>query len=202
MNRLSILIVEDNPADVLLIKEYLSERGDVDFDIQEASTLESAINLISQNELDIILLDLFLNDSAGLDTVRKVIAVSPDIPVIILTGLQDEETAIQAVRFGAQDYLEKQILAPVLLYKSIVYAIERKRILQEKEDLFHDFTKALHMIENLEGILPICVSCKKIRDKEQNWLRIEEYINRNSDAEVLKLVCPSCLNELEQDDQS
>lgn len=201
MDMLSVLIVEDNPADVLLIKEYLSERKDMDFDISEASTLDSAISLIMHHDFDVILLDLFLHDSAGLDTVRKVITTSPDIPVIVLTGLQDEEVAVQAVRFGAQDFLEKQLLTPVLLYKSIIYAIERKRILQEKEDLFHDFTKALQMIEKLEGILPICVSCKKILDEEQAWIRIEDYIKQHSDAEVVKLVCPSCMSELEREQQ-
>ncbi|MDH3329488.1 MAG: response regulator [Desulfobulbaceae bacterium] len=198
MSELSVLIVEDNPADVLLIREYLSEKRDMEYDIKEARNLESAISLILQYDFDIILLDLFLPDSAGLETVRRVVTVSPDIPVLILTGLRDEEIAIQAVRYGAQDYLEKQILSPVLLYKSIIYAIERKRILHEKEDLFHDFTKALQVIENLEGILPICVSCRKIFDKEQAWLRIEDYVKQHSDADVVQLVCPSCMNELEQ----
>jgi len=201
MSELSVLIVEDNPADVLLIREYLSEKRDMEYDIKEARNLESAISLILQFDFDIILLDLFLPDSAGLETVRRVVTVSPDIPVLILTGLRDEEIAIQAVRYGAQDYLEKQILSPVLLYKSIIYAIERKRILHEKEDLFHDFTKALQVIENLEGILPICVSCRKIFDKEKAWLRIEDYVKQHSDAEVVQLVCPSCMNELEQNQQ-
>jgi CheY-like chemotaxis protein len=199
MDRLSVLIVEDNPADMMLIKEYLSERKDILFDIHEAGTLDSALKLLLHNDYDVILLDLFLHDSSGLDTVRRVITTSPDIPVIVLTGLQDEEVAVQAVRYGAQDYLEKQYLTSVLLNKSVIYAIERKRILQEKEDLFHDFNKALQLIERLEGILPICVSCKKILDEEKAWLRIEDYIRQHADGEVIKLVCPNCIDELEQD---
>lgn len=201
MDKISLLVVEDNPADALLIKEYLSENKSVDYAIRETEKLESALNLITQYDFDIVLLDLFLPDSSGLDSVRRIMTVAPDIPVIVLTGLQDEETAVQAVRFGAQDYLEKQILDPVLLHKAILYAIERKKILQEKEDLFHDFTKALQMIEKLEGILPICVSCKKIFDEDQTWLRIEEYIQQHSDAEVVQLVCPACLDEMEKNEQ-
>jgi len=201
MNEIFVLVVEDNPADVLLIREYLSEQKGIGYDIKETGNLESAISLITHHDFDIILLDLFLPDSAGLDSVRRIMTIAPDIPVIVLTGLQDEEVAVQAVRFGAQDYLEKQFLTPALLHKSIIYAIERKRILQEKEDLFHDFTKALQMIEKLEGILPICVSCKKIFDEGETWIRIEEYIKQHSDVEVVQLVCPSCIQEMEKEQQ-
>jgi len=198
MDQLSVLIVEDNPGDVLLIKEYLSEKEDVDYVITEADTLESANYLISRNDFDVILLDLTLPDSMGLETVRKVITTAPDTAVIVLTGLQDENIALQAVRYGAQDYLEKQLLAPAMLYKSIIYAIERKLVLQEKEDLLNDLIRALEKIETLEGILPICVSCKKIMDENREWHRIEDYIRHRSGAEVVQLVCPICMHELEQ----
>lgn len=200
MDQLSVLIVEDNPGDVLLIKEYLSDRQDARYDITEVDTLEAAIDLITNREFDVILLDLTLPDSMGLDTVRTVMTISPDTAVIVLTGLQDENTALQAVRYGAQDYLEKQFLAPAMLYKSIIYAIERKRAMQEKEDLLNDLTKALEKIETLEGILPVCVSCRKILDENQEWHSLEEYIRHRSDAEVVQLVCPACMSELEQNE--
>jgi len=198
MDQISVLIVEDNPADVLLIREYLSEKEAVDYVITEADTLASAINLISRNDFDVILLDLTLPDSMGLETVRKVITTAPDTAVIVLTGLQDENIALQAVRYSAQDYLEKQFLAPAMLYKSIIYAIERKRVLQEKEDLLNDLIRALEKIETLEGILPICVSCKKIMDEKREWHHIEDYIRHRSGAEVVQLVCPTCMHEFEQ----
>lgn len=198
MDQISVLIVEDNPGDILLIKEYLSEKQDADYVITEADTLESAIGLISDSDYDVILLDLSLPDSMGLDTVRKVITTSPDTAVIVLTGLQDENIALQAVRYGAQDYLEKQFLTPAMLYKSVIYAIERKRVMQEKEDLFNDLIRALEKIEKLEGILPVCCSCKKIMDENHEWHHIEDYIRRRSGAEVVQLVCPACMRELEQ----
>jgi len=200
MDLLSLLIVEDNPGDVLLIKEYLSDRQDARYDITEADTLEAAIGLIANREFDVILLDLTLPDSMGLDTVRTVMTTSPDTAVIVLTGLQDENTALQAVRYGAQDYLEKQFLTPAMLYKSIIYAIERKWAMQEKEDLLNDLIKALKKIETLEGILPVCVSCRKILDENQEWQSLEEYIRHRSDAEVVQLVCPACMSELEQNE--
>jgi DNA-binding NarL/FixJ family response regulator len=198
MDQISVLIVEDNPGDILLIKEYLSEKQDADYVITETDTLEAAIGLISEGDYDVILLDLSLPDSMGLDTVRKVITTSPDTAVIVLTGLQDENIALQAVRYGAQDYLEKQFLTPPMLYKSIIYAIERKRVMQEKEDLLNDLIRALEKIEKLEGILPVCVSCKKIMDENHQWHHIEDYIRSRSGAEVVQLVCPACMRELEQ----
>jgi DNA-binding NarL/FixJ family response regulator len=202
MNITSLLIVEDNAGDVLLIREYLAEKQNISYDIKEAGSLETGLNLMSHHDFDLILLDLSLPDSTGLETVRQVVTRFPEIAVIILTGLQDEETALQAVRYGAQDYLEKQALSPVILHKAIAYAIERKKVMQEKEDLLQDLTKALERIENLEGILPICVSCKKICDADQHWVRLQDYIKYHADVEIVQLICPICKNEFEQEHQS
>ena len=197
MDTLSLLIVEDNPADILIIREYLSENQSVSCRFAEASTLFSALDLLDHSTFDIILLDLSLPDSSGLDTVRQVIGSAQDTPLIVLTGLQDEELALQSVRFGAQDYLEKQELTPTMLYKAIIYAIQRKKAILEKEELLGDLAKALQRIESLEGILPICLGCKKILDKNQNWLRLEEYISDRSNAALVKMICPSCRNDLD-----
>lgn len=198
MDTLSILIIEDNQADLVLIREYLAEKQAFPYEVMTAGTLESAMDLLARHDFDVVLLDLSLPDSFGLDTVRRVITNFPEIAVIVLTGLQDEDTALQSVRYGAQDYLEKQHLSPVMLYKSISYSMERKKSVQEKEDLLYDLTQALKKIESLECILPICVSCKKILDNDQHWLRMEEYIGRLLNAEVVQLVCPACRNELEK----
>jgi len=199
MDKLSILIVEDNQGDLVLIREYLAEQQTCPYDLMAAGTLKSALDLLAQHDFDLVLLDLSLPDSFGLDTVRRVITSYPDIAVIVLTGLQDEDMALQSVRYGAQDYLEKQYLSPVMLSKSIRYSMERKRSVQEKDDLLHDLTQALKKIESLEGILPMCVSCKKILDENHHWQRMEDYIRQSCSAEVLHLVCPACRTELEKD---
>jgi DNA-binding NarL/FixJ family response regulator len=199
MDKITILVVEDNPGDLLLIKEYLAERQNFAYDLMACGTLESAITALSRHDFDVVLLDLSLPDSFGLDTVRKVITNFPEIAVVVLTGLQDENTAIQSVRYGAQDYLEKQLLSPGMLNKSIIYATERQKLLQEKEDLLHDLTLALQKIESLEGILPVCISCKKILDEKKQWRRIEEYIQQRSGAELVQLICPTCKNDMEKE---
>lgn len=199
MDKLSILIIEDNPADIVLIKEYLSEMRNFTYELKEAGTLESALGLFSHYDFDVVLLDLSLPDSSGLDTVRSLITKFPEIAVIVLTGLQDEEVALMSVRYGAQDYLEKQLLSPAMLYRSIIYSIERKRSLHEKEELLNDLGQVLKKIEMLESILPICVSCKKVLAENQQWQSIEEYVAHRSAADVVQLICPDCNSDLEQD---
>lgn len=201
MEKLSILIIEDNPADALLIKEYLAEQNGFDFAASETNSLSSAMGLLTHYDYDVVLLDLSLPDSSGLDTVRRVIANYPEIAVIVLTGLQDEEVALRSVRYGAQDYLEKQTLSPLMLYKSIIYSIERKKALQEKDELLKDLTHALEKIESLEGILPLCVSCKRILGEDRQWLSIEEYIHHTNSG-VAQLICPACREDLEIEESS
>lgn len=197
MDNISILIVEDNPGDSLLIKEYLAEGQRFSAEIMEAETLESALGLLVHYDFDVVLLDLSLPDSSGLDTVRRLITKFPELAVIVLTGLQDEEVALQSVRYGAQDYLEKQQLSANMLSKSIRYSIERKLAMQEKEELLNDLTLSLERIQSLEGMLPICVSCKKIHTADRQWLPIEEYVANRS-----HLVCPNCRNVLEKETHS
>jgi len=199
MGKLNILIVEDNPADILLIKEYLSENNHISYDLAEAETLEAALGLLSHYSYDAVLLDLRLPDSFGLGTVQKIIAPYPDTAVIVLSGLHDEELALKAVRFGAQDFLEKQHLSPASLSKSLLYSIERKKAVLEKEDLLYDLTLALKKIESLEGILPICLSCKKILGDNKQWKSLEDYIHHHSEAKTVNLLCPDCKNDLDEE---
>jgi DNA-binding NarL/FixJ family response regulator len=196
MDKLSILIVEDTPADILLIKDMLAENRKLSWELTEAATLRGAIALLSRAEFDAVLLDLYLPDSEGIDTVRRVISQFPESAVVVLASLKNEQTAFQAIRYGAQDFLEKQDLSPVMLLKSVLYAIERKRFLQEKENLLEDLALALKKIESLETILPICLCCKKILDNKQ-WLGIEEYLSNHPAVELACRICPECAKDLE-----
>ena len=123
----------------------------------------------------------------------------PQIVLVVLTGLKDQQVALQAVRFGAQDYIEKDQLTPPLLHRAIAYAIERKKAAREKMILFADLGKALEQLEALEGMLPLCVSCRKIRDDKGNWLPIEMFVKNISQKDVGNLICPVCREELYSD---
>ncbi len=132
-----ILIVEDNPGDLFLVKEFLKRTTLPSFQIRHADTLNEAISLLKSNKFKIILLDLFLKDSEGIQTFERVYPLSANAPVIILTGLVDEKITAEALTKGAQDYLVKGDYDKKLLEKTIRYAIERKHnqeLLKQSEE--------------------------------------------------------------------
>jgi diguanylate cyclase (GGDEF)-like protein len=122
-----VLLVEENPADVRLLRECFSEIEDVLFLIHNAVSIASAMQLVPEKHFDVILLDLTLPDSSGLETLRRMHSHTPDIPIIVLTGIADDRLALAALRHGAQDYLLKGQLDIKLLSRAIRYTIERKR---------------------------------------------------------------------------
>jgi len=122
------LVVEDNPADALLLEDVLRRIRDAQFEITHVERLADALASLALASYDIVLLDLGLPDSQGTQTVTGLRQSQPQVPVVVLTGLDDEAVGISAVQLGAQDYLVKGNFAPSLLGRSIRYAIERKRI--------------------------------------------------------------------------
>ena len=123
----SILLVEDNPGDTRLIREMLADADSVIFNVHHADRLGTALESLGQNGIELILLDLGLPDSQGLETLRKVHARASEIPIVVLTGLNDEVVGVQAINEGAQDYLIKGQVDTQLLKRTIRYAIERKQ---------------------------------------------------------------------------
>lgn len=127
-NTVGILLVEDNPGDYLIIKEMLKETEHKPFTLTHVTQLEEGLKYLQESKFDVVILDLKLPDSEGLDTFVKVLNKHPEIPILILTGLADEEVGVNAVKQGAQDYLVKGEFDGKLLVRSIYYAIERKRL--------------------------------------------------------------------------
>jgi signal transduction histidine kinase len=124
-----VLLIEDNDAEAFLLQEMLLGVSSAQpFDLIRAKKLGEGLTCLSKNAYDVILLDLLLPDSAGLSTFNKVYVEAPDdMPIIVLSGLDDRNLAIEAVRQGAQDYLVKTDVDGNLLVRSIRYAIERKQ---------------------------------------------------------------------------
>ena len=133
--RISILLVEDNSGDRRLISEMLAEASNVTFDVKYADRLQAAIEYLSQNRVEVILLDLGLPDSQGLETLKKTYAQVSETPIVVLTGLNDEMIGAQAVNEGAQDYLIKGQVDTNLLKRTIRYAIERKQAEEREQRL-------------------------------------------------------------------
>jgi signal transduction histidine kinase len=122
-----VLLIEDNPGDARLIKELLSECAPGSFELKWAESLSRGFEILGKEGIDTILLDLSLPESQGFETFAKVLSRTPGVPIIILTGFDDETFAINAVQQGAQDYLIKGLVGSHLLARAILYAIERKR---------------------------------------------------------------------------
>ncbi len=123
-----VLLIEDNPADARLIRELLREVTTLAFDVECAGSLSQGFERLSVGRFDALLLDMSLPDSTGMRTFTRAQEHAPHLPIIILTGLNDESTAISAVASGAQDYLVKGQVQGPLLARAIRYAIERKRV--------------------------------------------------------------------------
>lgn len=192
MHALSILIVEKHSDDIILIRKCLEQKQADSDAIEEAGTLQSALALLDHYDFDVVLTNLFLPDSQGLDTVRRLSKASPHSAIIVITDREDEALALQCVRFGAQDYIERQNLSPSSLGKSIAHSIERRGILQSKEDLLNDLTSALEQINKLETILALCVGCRKIESDDKGWMDIDEYYQEIIQSHQGRKLCPEC----------
>jgi signal transduction histidine kinase len=128
------LLIEDNPGDARLIREML--RADaVAVELVHADRLAEGLAMLASNSLDVMLLDLSLPDSQGFATFETAHAAAPGVPIVVLSGLDDEELAVRAVHQGAQDYLVKGLADGGTILRSIRYAIERQRLEAARQDL-------------------------------------------------------------------
>ena len=126
-----LLIVEDDPGDARLVRLALAESGHP-CEVEVAERVSTALERLNDSVFDLVLLDMGLPDSQGIDTVSKVHAECPNIPIVVLTGLDDENIGAHAVRIGAQEYLVKEDISSNLLKRAISYAIERKQAEEER----------------------------------------------------------------------
>jgi diguanylate cyclase (GGDEF)-like protein len=130
---LRLILVEDSPGDVRLVKEVLAPSRKPSFRVTTFTRVGDLEKVREDGDFDIMLLDLSLPDARGLDTVKKARALFPALPIIVMTGLDDEDVAVQAVKLGAQDYLVKGEYDLRGLVRTIRHAIERHRMVRELE---------------------------------------------------------------------
>lgn len=147
---IAALLVEDNPADVALLMERLQDGDAQAWQISHCSRLAAAIDQLRQRAFDVVLLDLSLPDSQGLETVTRLQAAVPHVPTVVLTGLQDKTLARQAVAQGAQDYLVKGQFSSELLIAKVEYAIERAQILKKLQSQKQELAKANATLQQRE----------------------------------------------------
>jgi PAS domain S-box-containing protein len=147
---INILLIEDNQDDAELLQRKLAKSANGRFKVIPANSLKDGLEKLAADKPDLVLSDLGLPDSHGLDTVTKVLQMAPDIPLVVLSGYDNEEVAIKAVQLGAQDYLVKGKLDSTQMERSLFYAIERSRLQRELEQ----YTRTVSRIQtNLMKIL-------------------------------------------------
>ncbi len=129
--KIRALLIEDNPGDARLVSEMLRGDRSKQFELDWKDRLAGGLERLGQGAIDAVLLDLSLPDCSGLETIARVHTCAPEIPIVVLTGLGDESVMLEAVKNGAQDYLEKSHLDSESLARALRYAILRKRAEQE-----------------------------------------------------------------------
>jgi two-component system, cell cycle response regulator len=144
MDKITVLLIEDDQADIELFRECLLNNRRAEIDIIYANCISSAIDLLDNRSIDLVLTDLNLSDSQGIGTLTRIIEDKPEIPVVVLSGLDNENIAIEAVKSGAQDYLIKGQIDSDRLMRSIHYSIERHRLIQR--------IKAISISDELTGL--------------------------------------------------
>lgn len=170
---LKILVVEDNHDDVELLKEILFIKEKYEWRLQHVVRLSEALTRLNEEVFDAVILDLTLPDSRGLDTIKKVREHKSKVPIVVTTGVRDEETGIEAVRNGAQDYLIKGQISADLFIRSVQYAIERANLEHVREELIgyvnHELNNPLTVI--MEGISQVADGILgEVNEKQKQFL--------------------------------
>jgi PAS domain S-box-containing protein len=203
---IKVLLIEDNPTDARLLRIFLSESATSQFDIAHVERLSEGMERLSKERFDLILSDLLLPDSQGIETFEWLKAHVQDVPIIVLSGSDDESLGIRAVREGAQDYLVKGRIDAHVLVRSITYAIERHRVeqrLHESEKHYKfllesitDYTYCVRVEDGKAGKIvhsPGCVSITGYSSSEYDadpglWLRIVHGEDREAVKEQIRKV--------------
>jgi signal transduction histidine kinase len=163
---LQVLLVEDNSGDARLLREMFGKEKAGSFELTHVLHLSEALSLLEKGGIDIVLLDMGLPDGHGLDTVRRARAAAPEVPLIVLTGLDDEALAARAMKEGAQDYLIKGEIENRALPRALRHSIERHRM-QSATDLVHAEVQArTHELKEVNAQLRAEICARDAAERE------------------------------------
>lgn len=205
---MAILIVDDSSDQHLLLRSILARAGhDQVMTADSAQTAFALLNLDGEQpsvEVDLILMDVLMPDLDGVEACRRIKqqAHLQDIPIIMVTAKTDLDNLKDAFAAGAMDYINKPVQSVELLARvtsALTLKNEMDRRKQREVELRRsndELQRALSEVKVLRGLIPICASCKKIRNDGGFWQQIEEYIGEHSEAEFSHGLCQPCLKKL------
>jgi sigma-B regulation protein RsbU (phosphoserine phosphatase) len=190
---MKILIAEDDMISRKMLHKILTKDGN------EVTAVEDGLKALTSLEKeipDILITDWMMPDVDGLKLARQVRAkqLPSYVYIILLTALTEKEKVSEGLNAGADDYITKpydkiELLARVKAGKRVV---ELEKSLRQKNQ---ELTKALTQVKQLKGLLPICMHCKKIRNDENYWQQVEEYLFEHTDADFSHSICPECMEK-------
>jgi len=196
-----VLVTDDNP-DILLLSTMLLTRAG--YEVQETSTGEACLVAVRTYHPDLVLLDVMLPDMSGIEVCRQIKSDEnlKDIFVILASGIQvSSELQAEGLDIGADGYFirpisNREFLARVQAGERIKRAEDALRTKErQQQELISHLEEALAEIKTLKGFIPICASCKKIRDDEGYWNQLEAYISKRTDAVFSHGLCPECAEQ-------
>lgn len=194
-----LLVVDDEPDIAFYLKDLLEGEG---YAVLSATSGREALELAESHKIDIMITDIRMPQMDGIELLDSISHFDRDIQTIVMTGHGEMDTAIEAMKRGSLNYLKKPINYEELLITirhglnlvELREALERKtnELIESNEKL----KKALSEIKQLSRFLPICSSCKKIRDEEGGWQRLEAYIETHTESVFSHSLCPECGEKL------
>jgi CheY-like chemotaxis protein len=208
---MSILIVDDSPDQQALLRSILTKAGHTD--LLEAESAETAYRQLGIDEsrhapppppIDLVLMDFLMPGTNGVTACAQIKTIDRlrDIPIIVVTAKTDVGNLQAAFAAGAMDFISKPV-NPVELLARVASALTLKREMDcrkaREQDLRRSndqLQKALSEVKVLKGLVPICASCKKIRNDQGFWQQLEEYLQQHSEAEFSHGLCSPCIKKL------
>ena len=183
MEKHSILLVDDDPYILEGIGADLESQG---FQVTKTNSGDTALELLRENTFDLVITDLVMEDTDGIQVLKNTKKLNADTMVIILTGYGDMKSAIEALRQEADDYLLKPCESAEMLYR-VNHCLEKRELARK--------------IEIYQNILPMCCVCKKIRDDRQTepgkgeWVSVEQFIHEKAKLDITSSYCPECAQQ-------
>ncbi len=197
-NELNVLLLEDNPGDAFLLKFYLDESTSPKFNVMHAETLKAALDMLAENTFDIIISDMNVPDSFGVDTIKAILSGYPGNMLIVLTGLTDEEVGLETVRFGAQDFLVKGKFDGKVLVSSLMFAFERfklnRQLVEENTrlDVLQRLTNSgFYELDTVTGqlfITDMALAITEAENRDKNLSLLERCALLEDSKELLEVI--------------
>lgn len=202
METRKVLCIDDEPTQLFIFSRILEQDG---FEVESVDSAQEALARCSAFHYDAILTDYQMPTLNGLELLISLKQFDHPPPVVMLTGRGSEEIAVQALKLGALDYVVKDAehgylkLLGVTLRKAIELheaRLAQEKLIAEQARLLRELQTALANVKKLSGLVPICASCKKIRDDKGYWNQLEAYLQENLDLELTHGLCPECAIKL------